>query len=132
MNPKLLGSINPFMTVRGIAQKLRKALVALALVLAITPVIEASASPSPCDCPYMQMHMQSMGHHVAPAKQKNVPCNRMQNCFCGALCSTAMTLPQQFSSALAAGSSEKFIWPDMGGASGHSIKPAIPPPIAGV
>ena len=119
------------MTARRITEKLVKAFLALALVLATAPIVQASAA-SPCDCPSMQMHGQSMDHQVAPAKQKSVPCNEMPNCLCGALCGTAVALPQNSSAAVASGPSEKFSWPDLVGASGHSIKPAIPPPIANV
>jgi hypothetical protein len=128
LNPKLSGPINPVMIVQGIAQKLMKALLALALILASEPVLQASASPMPCDCP--SMHMQSVGHQPVPGKQKILPCNEMQNCMCGAMCGMAMTLPQDLSAAVAARLPQKFSWPELGGASGHSNKPAIPPPIA--
>ena len=118
------------MIVRVIAEKLVKALLALALVLATMPVIQASAASSPCDCPAMQMYGHSMGHQAVPARQKSVPCSEMPNCVCGALCGTAIALPQNIFAAAPIGAAETLSWPDHAGASGHSIKPAIPPPIA--
>jgi hypothetical protein len=122
--------MNRTMIARRVTEKLVKAFLALALVLATAPIVHAPAA-SPCDCPSMQMHGQSMDHQVAPAKQKSVPCNEMPNCLCGALCGTAVALSPN-SSAADSGPSENFSWPDLVGASGHSIKPAIPPPIANV
>jgi hypothetical protein len=124
--------MNPDMTVRGTATKLMKALLALSLIFASAPILQASAAPVPCDCPSMQMHGQDMDHQTAPAKQQSVPCNEMPNCLCGAVCGTAAALPQNSYAAVATAASEKISWPDLAGASGHSIKPAIPPPIISV
>src|SRR5436309_1895596 len=118
------------MTMRGMTQKLITALLELVLISASAPVLEASAALTRCDCPSMQMHDQSLDRQAAPAKQKTAPCNEMPNCLCGALCGTAVALPLQSLAAVAAVSSKKFSWPDFVEASGHSIKPAIPPPIA--
>ena len=130
LNAQVLGPMTPAMIARRISEKLVKALLALALVFATAPVIPASAAPSSCDCPSMQMHGQSMHGQNAPGKQKTVPCNEMANCLCGALCGTAVALPENASAAMGTGLTKKVIWPDLVGASGHSIKPAIPPPIA--
>jgi hypothetical protein len=120
------------MFMQTIAHRVMTAILALAVLVATAPVLEAAASANPCDCPSMQMHDQTMDHHAAPAKQKNAPCNPSQNCVCAVSCGMALSLTQQPFTASPAVQFEKFAWPSSLDGPDLFIKPAIPPPIASV
>jgi hypothetical protein len=119
------------MSMQTIAHRVMTAILALAVLVATAPVLEAAASANPCDCPSMQMH-QDMGHYAAPAKQKNAPCNPSQNCVCAVSCGMALSVTQQPFVVSHAVRFEKFAWPSSTDVPDLFIKPAIPPPIASV
>jgi len=113
----------------GLVHRLAIALLALTVLVSTAPPVTAPAFASPCNCPTMQMSRQGTVRS-APAKQKNTPCNEMQNCVCGLFCAAAVTLPQQTLSNVSASTSEKLNWSELPDGSSLLIKPAIPPPIA--
>jgi len=117
------------MFTQAIAQKVMTAILALAVLVATAPVIEASAAAKPCDCPSMQMHDQNMDHHAVPAKHKNAPCDPSQNCICAVSCGMALTLTQQPIPVSQSVRFEKFVWARSIDGPDLFFKPAIPPPI---
>ncbi len=117
------------MFMQVIAHRVMAAILALVVLVATAPVIEASASVQPCDRPSMQMHDQDMDYHAPPAKQKNAPCKESQSCICAVSCGMALTLNQQPFTVSHSVRFEKFVWPGPTDGPSLFIKPAIPPPI---
>lgn len=126
------------MSMEGLSRKIGAALLALAVLMATTPVVAASASTnsSPCDCPSAQLMRMDQHNSVpreAPAKEHGSPCNDAQNCICGVSCGAAINLPQSPSTAASPTLPPQHVALSYSQARhGIFIKPAIPPPIASV
>ena len=125
------------MSVEGLSRKVGAAWLALAVLIATAPVVAASASKgsSPCDCPSaqaMQMDMPQAVPQKTPAKGQGSPCSDTQNCICAVACGAAIALPHAASAAATPSfTSLQVAFAYLQGGHGISIRPAIPPPIAG-
>ena len=115
------------MLTRDLAQRLMTAILALAVLVATTPVVAARTTPNPCDRPSMQT--ADMDHHAAPARQKTLPCNETQKCVCDVTCDMAANLSRQSLPLPSFAVSHKVTWSAFESGPSLSIKPAIPPPI---